>query len=234
MVATGCTRSSGISGKRRACLPPQPSTVASDRGRFAKHPRSSKSCSGVFAPSASNWSGKPKELGTVNSELRTENSATAELWNPGTLEPSTPGITKPLTIDVCSWRRECAHEGAGMVIQSYSRWGRRVVVLVGLLLLAGCSRAAQPQYDLVIVSGSVLDGTGAPPVVTDVGVREGRIAAIGDLKSAAATRRIDAAGLTVTPGFIDMHNHSDYTILIEPKAESMIRQGVTTMVLGES
>ncbi|MGH8637111.1 MAG: N-acyl-D-amino-acid deacylase family protein, partial [Burkholderiales bacterium] len=54
------------------------------------------------------------------------------------------------------------------------------------------------------------------------------------LSSAPATRRIDAAGLTVAPGFIDMHNHSDYTILVEPKAESMIRQGVTTMVLGES
>ena len=52
--------------------------------------------------------------------------------------------------------------------------------------------------------------------------------------SAAATRRIDASGLTVSPGFVDMHNHSDYTILVEPKSESMIRQGVTTMVLGES
>ena len=68
----------------------------------------------------------------------------------------------------------------------------------------------------------------------DVGIRAGRIAAIGDLAAAAATRRIDASGLTVSPGFIDMHNHSDYTILVEPKSESMIRQGVTTMVLGES
>ena len=68
----------------------------------------------------------------------------------------------------------------------------------------------------------------------DVGIRAGRIAAIGDLAAAAATRRIDASGLTVAPGFIDMHNHSDYTILVEPKSESMIRQGVTTMVLGES
>ena len=58
--------------------------------------------------------------------------------------------------------------------------------------------------------------------------------AIGNLRSAEARRRIDAAGLTVAPGFIDIHNHSDYTILLDPKAESMIRQGVTTMVLGES
>ena len=67
-----------------------------------------------------------------------------------------------------------------------------------------------------------------------MGIRSGRIAAVGDIHAAPATRRIDASGLTVAPGFIDMHNHSDYTILVEPKAESMIRQGVTTMVLGES
>ena len=62
---------------------------------------------------------------------------------------------------------------------------------------------------------------------------DGRIATIGDLKAAYARRRIDASGLTVAPGFIDMHNHSDYTILVEPKAESMIRQGVTSMIFGE-
>jgi N-acyl-D-aspartate/D-glutamate deacylase len=80
----------------------------------------------------------------------------------------------------------------------------------------------------------VLDGTGAPATVTDVGIRDGLIAEVGDLSAASATRRIDASGLTVAPGFIDIHNHSDYTILSEPRAESMIRQGVTTMVLGES
>ena len=80
----------------------------------------------------------------------------------------------------------------------------------------------------------MLNGEGTPAVRADVGIRAGRIAAIGDLAAAAATRRIDASGLTVSPGFIDMHNHSDYTILVEPKSESMIRQGVTTMVLGES
>lgn len=104
-----------------------------------------------------------------------------------------------------------------------------------LLVLSGCSVSApQPAYDVVIAGGSVLDGDGTPAVVTDVGIRDGRIVTIGDLKNAAAARRIDATGLTVAPGFIDMHNHSDYTVLIEPRAESMIRQGVTTMVLGES
>jgi N-acyl-D-amino-acid deacylase len=104
-----------------------------------------------------------------------------------------------------------------------------------LLLLAGCAKsAAQAPYDLVITGGSIVDGEGTPAVAADVGVRAGRIASIGNLNGAPANRRIDASGLTVAPGFIDMHNHSDYTILLEPKAESMIRQGVTTMVLGES
>ncbi len=102
----------------------------------------------------------------------------------------------------------------------------------------GCSRPPEPAaFDVVISGGTLIDGTGAPPAARDLGVRDGRIARIagpGELAQAPATRRIDAAGLTVAPGFIDMHNHSDYTILIEPKAESMIRQGVTTMVLGES
>src|SRR6476646_9927650 len=108
-------------------------------------------------------------------------------------------------------------------------------ILLLCLLASGCARpSAQQPYDVLITGGSVLNGEGTPAVRADVGIRDGRIATIGDLSAAAATRRIDASGLTVAPGFIDMHNHSDYTILVEPKAESMIRQGVTTMVLGES
>src|SRR5262245_8978975 len=112
---------------------------------------------------------------------------------------------------------------------------RRATILATVVVLASCARpAAQAPFDVLIVGGSVVNGEGTPPVAADVGVRDGRIAAIGNLASASARRRIDASGLTVAPGFIDMHNHSDYTILVEPKAESMIRQGVTTMVLGES
>ena len=104
-----------------------------------------------------------------------------------------------------------------------------------LALCTACGRTStQAPYDLLITGGSVLNGDGTPAVTADVGIRDGRIATIGDLETAQARQRIDAAGLTVAPGFIDMHNHSDYTILVEPKAESMIRQGVTTMVLGES
>jgi N-acyl-D-amino-acid deacylase len=91
-----------------------------------------------------------------------------------------------------------------------------------------------PPYDVLITGGSVIDGDGGPAVRADVGIRNERIARVGDLRDAAAARRIDATGLVVAPGFIDIHNHSDFTILSEPKAESMIRQGVTTMVLGES
>ena len=80
----------------------------------------------------------------------------------------------------------------------------------------------------------MIDGNGTPPVAADVGIRDGMIAAVGNLTTAAAVRRIDASGMTVAPGFIDIHNHSDYTILSEPRSESMIRQGVTTMVLGEA
>jgi N-acyl-D-aspartate/D-glutamate deacylase len=111
----------------------------------------------------------------------------------------------------------------------------RLIAILAVTLLAACSRApSERPYDVLITGGSLLNGEGTPAVSADVGVRDGRIAAIGNLSTAQAVRRIDAAGLVVAPGFTDMHNHSDYTILLEPKAESMIRQGVTTMVLGES
>jgi len=111
----------------------------------------------------------------------------------------------------------------------------KAAVLLCLVLASSFTPpTAQQPYDVLIAGGSVLNGEGTPAVRADVGIRGDRIAAIGDLRTAAATRRIDASGLTVAPGFIDIHNHSDYTILVEPKAESMIRQGVTTMVLGES
>ncbi len=106
---------------------------------------------------------------------------------------------------------------------------RRDVISV----LAAAPLAAQDAYDLVIQNGTVVDGTGAPARRADIGIRGGKFAAIGDLRSASAKRKIDAAGLIVAPGFVDMHNHSDDTLIDEPNCESMIRQGVTTMVLGE-
>ncbi len=92
---------------------------------------------------------------------------------------------------------------------------------------------AQEPFDVKVVNGDVLDGSGAAARHADIGIRAGKIVAIGELSNAPAKRTIDARGLTVAPGFIDMHNHSDDTLIDEPKCESMIRQGVTTMVLGE-
>ena len=105
--------------------------------------------------------------------------------------------------------------------------GFAVLLLVG----SGCGKA---PYDLVILNGTLVDGTGAARREADVAVKEGKIVAIGELTDSPAERTLDAAGLIVAPGFIDIHNHSDYTILVDPQAESMVRQGVTTMVLGES
>src|SRR5882762_7197455 len=84
--------------------------------------------------------------------------------------------------------------------------------------------------DLVIRGGTILDGTGAAPRVADVAVKDGRIAAIGKVK--ANGEEIDASGLTVAPGFIDIHSHSDYTLLVDPRAVSAIHQGVTLEVIG--
>ncbi len=115
----------------------------------------------------------------------------------------------------------------------------RAILTLALLMAAGCTSSTPRQsFDVVITGGSVLDGEGTPAVTADLGVRAGRIAAIvpaGGLGDAAATaHRIDASGRIVAPGFIDIHNHSDYTILVEPRAESAVRQGVTTLMLGES
>jgi N-acyl-D-aspartate/D-glutamate deacylase len=109
------------------------------------------------------------------------------------------------------------------------------IALLLTTLLCVCVGAWQDRpFDLLISGGSIVDGSGGPIRRADVAIRDGRVARTGDLASAPAARRIDASGLIVAPGFIDIHNHSDFTILAEPKAESMIRQGVTTMVLGES
>ncbi|MFZ5917705.1 MAG: N-acyl-D-amino-acid deacylase family protein [Chloroflexota bacterium] len=86
--------------------------------------------------------------------------------------------------------------------------------------------------DVIIRNANVLDGTGSPAFPADIGLAGERIAAIGDLAAASAPIEIDAAGLTAAPGFIDIHSHSDFTLPINPRAESKIRQGVTTEVIG--
>jgi len=88
------------------------------------------------------------------------------------------------------------------------------------------------RFDTVIVGGSVFDGLGAPPIRADIGIVDDRIVAVGDLSAASAGRRIDATGKSVAPGFIDIHTHSDISVLFNPAMESMTSQGVTTQVVG--
>jgi N-acyl-D-aspartate/D-glutamate deacylase len=108
-----------------------------------------------------------------------------------------------------------------------------VLALAGLLLPGGEARPAEPEpYDLVLRNGTVVDGSGNPWFVGDVAVRGDRIVAVGRVPQ-AARREIDVKGLVVAPGFIDMHSHSDFVLLEDGAAQSKIRQGVTTEVLGE-
>jgi len=88
-------------------------------------------------------------------------------------------------------------------------------------------------FDLLIRGALLVDGTGAPPRPADLGVVGGRIAAVGAIPAdAAAARTIDAAGLVLCPGFVDVHTHSDISLLQAPAGESKVRQGVTTEVVG--
>jgi N-acyl-D-amino-acid deacylase len=107
-----------------------------------------------------------------------------------------------------------------------------VLFVLMVTLIAGVV-GRQAEFDLLIRYGRIVDGTGNPSFIGDVGVRDGRIAAIGQLANRSAARVIDANGLVVAPGFIDIHNHSDDTILEDGDAQSMVRQGVTSMIFGE-
>src|SRR6202795_2420132 len=102
-----------------------------------------------------------------------------------------------------------------------------------LCLSAFCSAQRAQSFDLVIANGHIIDGTGSPWYSGDVGIRDGKIAAIGNLSGAGAKRTIEARGSVVAPGFIDMLGQSENTILVDPRLPSKIYQGITTEITGE-
>jgi dihydroorotase/N-acyl-D-amino-acid deacylase len=109
--------------------------------------------------------------------------------------------------------------------------------LTAIVLLAGVrflgAQAAMPSFDVVIVDGHIIDGTGSPWYSGDVGIRAGKVAAIGNLGDSQRNRTIDAHGMVVAPGFIDMLGQSELTILVDPRLPSKIYQGITTEITGE-
>jgi dihydroorotase/N-acyl-D-amino-acid deacylase len=109
-------------------------------------------------------------------------------------------------------------------------------VLAILLAFAAAHLAAQSStaaFDLVITNGHIIDGTGSPWYSGDVGIRDGKVAAIGNLSASPRKRTIDAAGKVVAPGFIDLLGQSELSILVEPRLPSKIHQGITTEITGE-
>ncbi|WP_348264087.1 D-aminoacylase [Telmatobacter sp. DSM 110680] len=107
------------------------------------------------------------------------------------------------------------------------------VGMLGSIALGAQEQEKQGPFDVVILHGQIIDGTGSPWYSGDVGIRDGRIAAIGDLSGAAAKQKIDAQGKVVAPGFIDMLGQSELTILVDPRLPSKIYQGITTEITGE-
>jgi N-acyl-D-amino-acid deacylase len=106
-----------------------------------------------------------------------------------------------------------------------------VVLLFGLAPIE--AREPAPSLDIVITNGRIIDGTGSPWYSGDIGIRDGKIAFIGNLSAAPRTRTIDAHGLVVAPGFIDMLGQSEFPILVDPRLPSKIYQGITTEMTGE-
>ncbi len=111
----------------------------------------------------------------------------------------------------------------------------KFLLVIALLFAAPLlpAQSSTSAFDLVITNGHIIDGTGSPWYSGDVGIRDGKIAAIGNLTAAPRKRTIDAAGKVVAPGFIDMLGQSELSILVEPRLPSKIYQGITTEITGE-
>src|SRR5215204_3231977 len=110
---------------------------------------------------------------------------------------------------------------------------KSVFICVSLCLLLFMPSLQSPQFDLLIKNGRVVDGSGRAGYIADVAIKDDRIARIGKMSNATATRVIDARGLIVAPGFIDMLGQSETYLLIDPRAMSKVMMGVTTEVTGE-
>jgi len=108
-----------------------------------------------------------------------------------------------------------------------------IAVLAVFCFLSARAQSTDAPYDLIIRNGHIIDGTGSPWYSGDIGIRNGRIAAIGFLGTAQAKRTLDAHGMVVAPGFIDMLGQSELTILVNPHLPSKIFQGITTEFTGE-
>src|SRR6266851_10442817 len=113
---------------------------------------------------------------------------------------------------------------------------RQMSLFIALISLSSTSLVSQgqrPHYDFVISGSRIFDGSGAPWFSGDIAIVGDRIAAIGDLQEASASRRIDATGLVASPGFIDVQGQSEFNVLVDNRAASKITQGVTTGITGE-
>jgi|ERR1041384_4896246 dihydroorotase/N-acyl-D-amino-acid deacylase len=114
---------------------------------------------------------------------------------------------------------------------------KTTAIIITLVLIAGAAtqvlEAQTDEYDIIIANGRIVDGTGNPWFYADVAIRGDRIIKVGRLNGSRAKRQIDAQGLVVSPGFIDMLGQSEQSLLIDPRAESKVFQGITTEITGE-
>jgi N-acyl-D-amino-acid deacylase len=108
-----------------------------------------------------------------------------------------------------------------------------LLTFIAVLVAGWVQGQTEPAFDLVITNGHIMDGTGSPWYSGDLGIRAGKIAAIGNLSQTPSKRTIDAGGKVIAPGFIDMLGQSEMTILVDPRLPSKIYQGITSEITGE-